>query len=79
MQVSVQRRLNRGLQMGLAYTLSKSEGIQGYDWLTEELFGKEGIRERYYGPPPVTTAQITAQTGAVRTDRRHNLVDQLQL
>ena len=24
--------LNRGLQMGLAYTLSKSEGIQGYDW-----------------------------------------------
>ena len=33
MQLSVQRRLHRGLQMGLAYTLSKSEGIQGYDWV----------------------------------------------
>src|SRR5687768_2727199 len=74
MQVSVQRRLNRGLQMGLAYTLSKAEGMQGYDWLTEELYGKQGLRDRYYGPPPVTAANITNQTGAVRTDRRHNLV-----
>ena len=74
MQVSVQRRLHRGLQMGLAYTLSKAEGMQGYDWLTEELYGKEGLRDRYYGPPPVTQANITNQTGAVRTDRRHNLV-----
>ncbi len=42
MQLSVQRRLNRGLQMGVAYTLSKSEGIQGYDCATEELFGRAG-------------------------------------
>ena len=74
MQVSVQRRLHRGLQMGLAYTLSKAEGMQGYDWVTEELYGKQGLRDRYYGPPPVTQANITNQTGAVRTDRRHNLV-----
>ena len=42
MQVSVQRRLHRGLQMGLAYTLSKAEGIQGWDFATEELYGKDG-------------------------------------
>ncbi len=64
MQVSVQRRLHRGLQMGLAYTLSKAEGLQGYDFATEELYGKQGIRDRYYGPPSVSQAQ----------DRRHILV-----
>ena len=74
MQLSVQRRLNRGLQMGLAYTLSKSEGIQGYDWATEELFGEQGLRDRYYGPPTVTTAQLTNITGVTRADRRHVLV-----
>ena len=74
MQVSVQRRLNRGLQMGLAYTLSKSEGIQGYDWATEELFGQQGLRDRYYGPPSSTAAQITGATGVTRSDRRHALV-----
>ena len=42
MQVSVQRRLSRGLQMGMAYTLSKSEGMQGWDSMTEELGGKQG-------------------------------------
>ena len=31
MQVNVQRRLNRGLQMGLAYTLAKGEGWTGYN------------------------------------------------
>jgi hypothetical protein len=74
MQISVNRRLHRGLQMGLAYTLSKSEGIQGYDWATEELFGEEGLREHYYGPPTVTTAQLTNITGITRADRRHVLV-----
>jgi hypothetical protein len=64
MQVSVQRRLHRGLQMGLAYTLSKAEGLQGYDFATEELYGEEGLRERYYGPPSVSQNQ----------DRRHILV-----
>ena len=74
MQVSVQRRLHQGLQMGLAYTLSKSEGIQGYDWLTEELYGEQGLRDRYYGPPAVTESQTTNQTGVTRSDRRHVLV-----
>ena len=31
MQLNVQRRLNRGLQMGLAYTLAKGEGWTGYN------------------------------------------------
>jgi hypothetical protein len=74
LQLSVQRRYSRGLQMGLAYTLSKSEGIQGYDWLTEELYGDQGLRDRYYGPPTVTTTQLTNITGITRADRRHVLV-----
>ena len=64
MQVSVQRRLIKGLQMGLAYTLSKAEGIQGWDFMTEELYGKQGMRDRYYGPPSASQNQ----------DRRHILV-----
>jgi hypothetical protein len=64
MQVSVQRRLNKGLQMGLAYTLSKAEGIQGWDFATEERYGAKGIRDRYYGPPSASQNQ----------DRRHILV-----
>lgn len=74
MQLSVQRRLHQGLQMGLAYTLSKAEGIQGYDWATEELFGEQGLRDRYYGPPGITETQTTNRTGATRSDRRHVLV-----
>jgi hypothetical protein len=64
MQVSVNRRLNQGLQMGLAYTLSKAEGLQGWDAVTEELYGTEGLRARYYGPPSVSQTQ----------DRRHVMV-----
>jgi len=63
MQLQVQRRLHKGLQMGMAYTLSKNEGIQGWDYLTEELYGKEGLRDRYYGPPSQSQVQ----------DRRHVL------
>jgi hypothetical protein len=74
MQLSVQRRLHRGLQMGMAYTLSKAEGIQGYDWMTEELYGEQGLRDRYYGPPASTPTQIANPTGVTRTDRRHVLV-----
>ena len=36
MQVSVQRRLSHGLQMGLAYTLSKGMGMQGWDPYTAD-------------------------------------------
>ncbi|MBI4476620.1 MAG: TonB-dependent receptor [Acidobacteria bacterium] len=64
LQIHVQRRLHRGLQMGLAYTLSKAEGMQGWDFATEELYGEQGLRDRYYGPPSVSQQQ----------DRRHILV-----
>ncbi len=70
MQVSVQRRLTKGLQMGLAYTLSKSEGMQGWDYMTEELYGKQGLRDRYYGPPAGNPVGV--QDG--RQDRRHVVV-----
>ena len=70
MQVSVQRRLSRGLQMGLAYTLSKSEGMQGWDSMTEELGGKQALRDRYYGPPAGNPVGV--QDG--RQDRRHVVV-----
>jgi hypothetical protein len=59
-QFNVQRRLTKGLQMGLAYTLAKGEGMQGYDQYTDQIGGEEALRARYWGPTPV--------------DRRHNLV-----
>ena len=42
MQVNVQRRLNRGLQMGLAYTLAKGVGWTGYnpDYLEADPDGR---------------------------------------
>ena len=70
MQLSVQRRLTKGLQMGMAYTLSKSEGMQGWDFMTEELYGKQGLRDRYYGPPAGNPTGV--QDG--RQDRRHVVV-----
>jgi hypothetical protein len=62
LQLSVQRRLSRGLQMGLAYTYAKGNGIRGWDFVTEELYGASGLRDRYYGP------QTTSDQGQ---DRRH--------
>jgi hypothetical protein len=70
MQMSVQRRLSKGLQMGMAYTLSKSYGMQGWDFMTEELGGKQGLRDRYYGPPAGNPNGV--QDG--RQDRRHVVV-----
>ena len=60
MQLSVQRRLSHGLQLGVAYTLSHANGITGWDYYTELLGGQDGLNQRYYGP---TT-----------NDRTHNLV-----
>ena len=60
LQLSVQRRLSRGLQLGMAYTIAKGEGYQGYDVYTDEIGGAEAIRARYWGPTDV--------------DRRHNFV-----
>jgi hypothetical protein len=65
LQLSVQRRLSAGLQMGLAYTLAKGNGMRGWDFVTEELYGEAGLRERYYGP------QTTSDQGQ---ERRHVLV-----
>ena len=61
MQVNVQRRLNRGLQMGLAYTLAKGVGWTGYnpDYLEADPTGALN-KLRLWGP-----------TG---NDRTHNLV-----
>jgi outer membrane receptor protein involved in Fe transport len=59
MQTSVQRRLSKGLQMGMAYTLSKGEGMQGYDEFTDQIGGQQALHDRYWGPTSV--------------DRRHNL------
>jgi hypothetical protein len=73
MQISVQRRLSKGLQMGVAYTLSKGMGLQGYDNYTANpgitmanvggsavVGGPDAINARYWGP--------------TSTDRKHNLV-----
>jgi hypothetical protein len=71
LQLSVQRRLSHGLQMGLAYTLSKGMGMQGWDPYTADpklqinmggtmvQGGKDALKKRYWGPTGV--------------DRRHNL------
>jgi hypothetical protein len=71
LQISAQRRLSRGLQMGLAYTLSKGMGMQGWDPYTADpnqtinmggtmvKGGKDALKARYWGPTGV--------------DRRHNL------
>ncbi len=73
LQFSVQRRLSKGLQMGMAYTLAKGMGMQGYDDYTADpnitmanvggtavTGGDDALRARYWGPTAV--------------DRRHNLV-----
>jgi hypothetical protein len=51
MQLNVQRRLNRGLQMGMAYTLAKGEGWNGYspEILEADPTG-ELNRLKYWGP-----------------------------
>ncbi|MEO7274789.1 MAG: hypothetical protein ABIX28_09090, partial [Vicinamibacterales bacterium] len=51
MQLSVQRRLNRGLQVGMAYTLAKGEGWVGYspDVLDADPTGALN-RQRFWGP-----------------------------
>jgi hypothetical protein len=44
--------------------------MQGWDFMTEELFGKQGLRDRYYGPPAGNPTGV--QDG--RQDRRHVVV-----
>jgi len=51
MQLNVQRRLNRGLQMGLAYTLAKGEGWTGYSPDVIDADPTGGLnRLRFWGP-----------------------------
>jgi hypothetical protein len=59
-QFDVRRRLSKGLQLGLAYTLAKGEGLRGYDVYTDQIGGEQALHDRYWGPTDV--------------DRRHNLV-----
>jgi hypothetical protein len=59
-QFNIQRRLSKGLQLGLAYTLAKGVGMTGYDVYTDMMGGADALRARYWGPTDV--------------DRRHNLV-----
>jgi hypothetical protein len=71
LQISVQRRYSQGLQMGLAYTLAKGLGMQGWDPYTADpnatinfggtsvRGGEDALKTRYWGPTAV--------------DRRHNL------
>jgi outer membrane receptor protein involved in Fe transport len=71
MQLSVQRRLSKGLQMGVAYTLSKAMGYSTPDEYTRDPSltinmggtlvqgGEAAVKQRYWGPTSV--------------DRRHNL------
>jgi hypothetical protein len=61
MQLNVQRRMNRGLQMGLAYTLAKGVGWTGYspDYLDADPSGAIN-KLRLWGP--------------TANDRTHNLV-----
>jgi len=70
-QLSVQRRLSKGLQLGLAYTLSKTMGSTGWDPYTADpsltianvggtiAGGDTALHNRYWGP--------------TSNDRRHNL------
>src|SRR5690606_355473 len=71
LQFSLQRRLSQGLQMGMAYTLSKGMGMRGWDPYTADPSltinmggtavrgGDDALRRLYWGPTSV--------------DRRHNL------
>ena len=42
LQISVQRRLSHGFQLGGAYTLAKGQGMRGWDFRTEETGGDGG-------------------------------------
>jgi hypothetical protein len=71
LQLSLQRRLSHGLQMGVAYTLSKGSGFRGWDPYTSDPSleinmggtlvrgGEAALKQRYWGPTSV--------------DRLHNL------
>jgi hypothetical protein len=65
LQLSVQRRLSHGLQMGMAYTLSKGEGIRDWNFMVEEQGGDALLKQNYYGE------QTTSDQGQ---GRRHVLV-----
>jgi hypothetical protein len=62
LQISAQRRLSHGLQMGGSYTLAKGMGMRGWDFRTEETGGAAALKSFYYGP------QIASDQGQ---ERRH--------
>jgi hypothetical protein len=68
LQVSVQRRLSHGFQMGAAYTLAKGQGMRGWDFRTEEVGGAAALRSFYYGPIAVNAESLATDQGQ---ERRH--------
>ena len=51
LQVQGQRRLSKGLQFGVAYTLSRADGLTGFDQYTAAgMIPGLTLHDRYYGP-----------------------------
>jgi hypothetical protein len=65
MQLQVQRRLHKGLQMGIAYTLSKNEGVQGWDYLHRGV-----VRQGRAARPVLRAAVAVAGPGSADTSWR---------
>ena len=57
LQMQLQRRLSRGLQFGVAYTLSKAEGVQGWDPYTQEYQGAL-LRSDRHGPTALVECEL---------------------
>jgi hypothetical protein len=75
LQLSVQRRYKpRDADGPRVYAARSPRASRVMTGSTEELYGDQGLRDHYYGPPTVTTAQLTNITGITRADRRHMLV-----
>jgi len=68
LQISAQRRLSHGFQMGGAYTLAKGQGMRGWDFRTEEVGGDAALRAFYYGPLAVNAEGLASDQGQ---ERRH--------
>lgn len=51
LQIQGQRRLSKGLQFGVAYTLSRADGLTGFDQYTAAgMIPGLTLHDRYYGP-----------------------------
>jgi hypothetical protein len=71
LQITAQRRLFNGFQMGGAYTLAKGEGFRGWDFMTEEQSGMAGLKNLYYGPLAYIPVNATSTASQDGQERRH--------